>query len=95
VRDRTRAKCFAPRRLFAAGGGNPVHRAQADLQIRELLQPTAFPHSVRSIELRETHVSWVVLTGSYAYKVKKPVKLDFLDASTLSNVVTSAKKSCG
>jgi uncharacterized protein len=60
-----------------------VHRAQADLQIRELLQPTAFPHSVRSIELRETHVSWVVLTGSYAYKVKKPVKLDFLDASTL------------
>jgi uncharacterized protein len=31
----------------------------------------------------ETHVSWVFLTGRYAYKVKKPVKLPFVDFSTL------------
>ena len=32
----------------------------------------------------ETHISWVVLTGSFAYKIKKPVRYDFLDASTLA-----------
>jgi aminoglycoside phosphotransferase family enzyme/predicted kinase len=32
----------------------------------------------------ETHVSWVFLTGRYAYKVKKPVKLPFVDFSTLA-----------
>lgn len=30
----------------------------------------------------ETHISWVFLTGRYAYKVKKPVRLSFLDYST-------------
>ncbi len=34
------------------------------------------------VELRETHASWVFLAGRYAYKVKKPVKLEFLDYST-------------
>ncbi len=31
----------------------------------------------------ETHISWVILTGPYAYKIKKPVNLGFLDFSTL------------
>ncbi len=31
----------------------------------------------------ETHISWIVLTGHYAYKIKKPVHYDFLDARTL------------
>ncbi|MFW6125464.1 MAG: hypothetical protein ACOC46_04885, partial [Pirellulales bacterium] len=35
------------------------------------------------VELRETHISHVFLAGDYAYKVKKPVKFDFLDFSTL------------
>jgi uncharacterized protein len=38
---------------------------------------------VTRLELRETHISWVVLTGPYAYKIKKPVKFDFIDTSTL------------
>jgi aminoglycoside phosphotransferase family enzyme/predicted kinase len=32
-----------------------------------------------SSELRETHISWVVLTGDRAYKIKKPVTFPFLD----------------
>ena len=56
---------------------------QGDLDIRELLQPAAYLHPVSSLELRETHISWVVRTGSFAYKIKKPVKLDFIDATTL------------
>ena len=45
--------------------------------------PYAALHPVREpIRCVETHVSWVFLTGSYAYKVKKPVRLPFLDYST-------------
>jgi hypothetical protein len=38
---------------------------------------------VADIEVAETHISWVLLTGSFAYKIKKAVKLEFLDFSTL------------
>ena len=51
--------------------------------IDALVDPAAFPHSVTKLELRETHISWIVLTGLYAYKIKKPVRFPFLDASTL------------
>ena len=34
-------------------------------------------------EMKETHISWVLLAGGYAYKIKKPVKFSFLDFSTL------------
>lgn len=47
------------------------------------LTPAAFPHSIVRLEVRETHISWVVLTGPFAYKIKKNVRFDFLDASTL------------
>lgn len=51
--------------------------------IRQLLEPAAYPHEVGRIQLIETHISWVILTGDFAYKVKKPVDLGFLDFSTL------------
>lgn len=57
--------------------------AESPLAIQELLKAEAFPHAVTRLELRETHISWVVLTGPYAYKIKKPVRFDFIDASTL------------
>jgi aminoglycoside phosphotransferase family enzyme/predicted kinase len=57
--------------------------ASAAFDIRELLTPAAFPHAVTEPKLIETHISWIVLTGHYAYKVKKPVHFDFIDASTL------------
>jgi aminoglycoside phosphotransferase family enzyme/predicted kinase len=52
--------------------------------IAALREPRCYPHSVTNIEVRETHISWVLLTGEYAYKLKKPVKLTFLDFSTLA-----------
>jgi aminoglycoside phosphotransferase family enzyme/predicted kinase len=54
------------------------------IDIRKLLTPRAFNHPAERIELRETHISWVILTGEWAYKIKKPVRLDFIDASTLA-----------
>ena len=51
--------------------------------IRGLQNPEAFPHAVRDLRLIETHISWVILTGEFAYKIKKQVSLGFLDFSTL------------
>ncbi len=51
--------------------------------ILSLLRPDAYAHTVETIELVETHISWVILTGAYAYKIKKPVNLGFLDFSSL------------
>lgn len=51
--------------------------------ISDLLSPECFPHPADSVELVETHISWVLLAGDYAYKLKKPVDLGFLDFSTL------------
>jgi aminoglycoside phosphotransferase family enzyme/predicted kinase len=44
-----------------------------------LLQPQAYPHPVDSVRLLETHVSWVLLTGAIAYKIKRPVRFPFVD----------------
>lgn len=48
-----------------------------------LLSPESYPHPCSNIELVETHISWVFLTGELAYKVKKPIQLSFIDFSTL------------
>lgn len=50
----------------------------------ESLTTAAFPHAVTSIDVHETHISWVVLTGPFAYKIKKPVNLGFVDFTSLS-----------
>ena len=52
--------------------------------IQQMLVPRFYPHTVKaSIQLLQTHISYVLLTGDYAYKVKKQVNLGFLDFSTL------------
>lgn len=51
--------------------------------ITALQRPEAYPHPVEAITLFETHISWVLLTGDYVYKIKKPVNFGFLDFSTL------------
>lgn len=51
--------------------------------IRGLMRPEAYDHPVSSFRLLETHISWVILTGEYAYKFKKPVNLGFVDFTTL------------
>lgn len=52
--------------------------------VQFLSEARAYPHPVQAIERRETHVSHVFLAGAFAYKLKKPVKFPFLDASTLA-----------
>lgn len=52
--------------------------------VQQMLQPGFYPHRVREpVQLIQTHISFVLLTGDYTYKIKKPVNFGFLDYSTL------------
>lgn len=51
--------------------------------IKALLQPARYPDAPPRVELVETHISWVLLAGDFAYKIKKPLRLPFLDFGTL------------
>jgi aminoglycoside phosphotransferase family enzyme/predicted kinase len=44
-----------------------------------LLHAAAYPHAISRIELIQTHISWIILTGDWAYKIKRPVQLPFAD----------------
>ena len=51
--------------------------------IEALMEPGAWPEPTSRVELVQTHISWVFLTDNFAYKVKKPVDLGFLNFTTL------------
>ena len=51
--------------------------------IQAMMRPDFYPHRPPSVELRQTHISYVLLAGAYVYKIKKPVRFVFLDYSTL------------
>lgn len=48
-----------------------------------LSRPQSYPHAPPSVEVVETHISQVFLAGPLVYKLKKPVRYDFLDFSTV------------
>jgi aminoglycoside phosphotransferase family enzyme/predicted kinase len=55
-----------------------------------LLRPEAYPWRPRSVELVETHISWVFLAGNRVVKVKRPVVYPFVDHRSLA----SRQQSC-
>jgi aminoglycoside phosphotransferase family enzyme/predicted kinase len=52
--------------------------------IRALTDPTLYGVACTHVRVIETHISYVLLTGRDAYKIKKAVTLGFLDFSTLA-----------
>jgi hypothetical protein len=66
------------------------HLSQKEV-IECLRTEKAYPHKISRIITEETHISWIFLTGSYAYKIKKSIKFGkVLDFSSLE----LRKKSC-
>ena len=49
-----------------------------------LRRPEAYTPTPASVEAIETHMSWVFLTDTHAYKLKKPIRYDVLDFSSLA-----------
>lgn len=62
--------------------GNEAPRPLPSL-IEALLERIRQENGADNVELRETHISWVLLTGHYAYKIKKPITLPFVDYSSI------------
>ncbi|MDH4091147.1 MAG: hypothetical protein OEV74_19270 [Cyclobacteriaceae bacterium] len=52
-------------------------------QIEQLARHGLFCRQSVQGKVEETHISWVILSGKNAFKIKKPLKLPFLDFSTL------------
>lgn len=59
-----------------------------------MLEAAAYPHPAADLQMIETHLSWVFLAGEYAYKVRKPIKLDFVDFSTLHARQIDCEEEC-
>ena len=63
-----------------------------DSLIKSLMHVELYDHPVCRFELIETHISWVILTGTFVYKIKKPVNLGFLDFSSLEKRKTCCEE---
>lgn len=57
-----------------------------------LKNPKFYGSDITLVQLLQTHISYVALTGKYAYKVKKPVNFGFLDFSSLNKRKYYCKK---
>lgn len=62
-----------------------THPQNLDRIRRAMSEPAFYPHDVQKVEVRETHISLVFLTGGLVYKIKKPVALGFLDFRKLAD----------
>jgi len=60
-----------------------VADTDSNILITSLRNPALYSGAVSAVELLETHISWVLLAGEFAYKLKKPVDLGFVDFTTL------------
>jgi len=62
---------------------SPTHAVGHDAVVRWLADPANHAERPRRVEVVETHISQVFLGERFVYKLKKPVRFDFLDFSTL------------
>ncbi len=63
--------------------GNMAPHPNLPPLINALLDPARYPDPAAGVEMMQTHISWVLLAGDFAYKIKKPLTLPFLDYGTL------------
>ena len=90
---------------FPFGMGNKLAASErsslsleSDVSVKEkvkfLSRPGAFSHTPASVEIIETHMSWVFLADDFVYKLKKPVRYSFLDFTTLAAREANCRKRC-
>ncbi|RJG04110.1 hypothetical protein [Noviherbaspirillum sedimenti] len=63
---------------------SPLPEVSLESKVAFLRQATSYPEPCFRVEAIETHMSWVFLTEGHAWKLKKPVRYDYLDFSTLA-----------
>ena len=52
--------------------------------IAALKHQSCYPHPTETVRCIESDLAWVLVTGEFAYKIKKPLDLYFLDASSVT-----------
>ncbi len=62
-----------------------TEESREPLSVQALLSAKCYPHETDGVQLIETHISWVLLAGEFAYKIKKPVDFGFLDFTGLAD----------
>jgi aminoglycoside phosphotransferase family enzyme len=62
---------------------NQRNDASIDEKVAFLRRPDSYPSKPQKVDVIETHMSWVFLTDQLVYKLKKPVRREFLDFSTV------------
>lgn len=67
----------------SAKTSDPTQRVSLAEKVDFLSQPTSYPEKPQTVLARETHMSWVFLTDTMAYKLKKPTLRPFLDFRSL------------
>lgn len=82
----------AYRRSWCGGSADPAVVREDFMKelpelLKALLRPEAYPDPTRTVELVQTQISYVFLTQDYVYKIKKPIRLAYLDYSTLEKRV--------
>lgn len=63
-----------------------------DRKVRWLGRASTYPETTGAVEVIETHMSWVFLTERHAYKLKKPIRYDVLDFSTVELRLRSCQR---
>jgi len=58
-------------------------REQLNATVAALRQPATYPGTEAPNEAIETHMAWVFLTASHAYKLKKPIRARLIDHRTV------------
>ena len=69
-----------PRNLSGTDKPDPGIEAKVEF----LRRPAAYAEAAGHVDVVETHMSWVFLTDRFAYKLKKPVRYEFLDFRELA-----------
>ena len=70
-----------PRRC---GATKMIRILSLEEKVAFLSRAQSYPHGAASVEVKETHMSWVFLVGAFVYKLKKPVAYPFLNFTTLA-----------
>lgn len=62
----------------------PIQTPDINDKVAFLKRPESYPEPTDRVDTAETHTSWLFFTERYVYKLKKPLRYDFLDFSTVA-----------
>lgn len=69
-----------------------THNITTKLKVDFLSDPSNYPEGTTSVEVIETHFSWIFLGDQYVYKMKRPIQKDLFDLRSLPKRASNCKE---